>query len=439
MEYYVISFVIFSSNFAQMIVLSVIGYLNDLNPKIPLTVAMPFGVQMFIFASLNFMGDEPRSFNKWKPDCELLKKHSRVVILALIQVLCVIGLMVMTLWKDYKTVLGEYFRLIYVIFFSIAIIAAAFWSLPRTVAKCNAYLYLCKIMQLSAGSAMTFFYTAPRSKGAVPCEGNPNFDYVFYQTYSGILDKIVTLGGVMLFQRYIRHWDARKAFWLTTAFTCVATICDIAIVERLDKKLGLSDEVSYLFGSTCIEGLTETLDELPATLLISKLCPKDVETTVFAILMANTNLGGTISSYVATDVQKWLGVEYAAKTCSNPYKSFLGLEFTALSWILIIGDIILPLLTIPLTWVLIPAVKLDSDFSALDGEAASLVEMSQMEAAQTTDSSARAGPFTTAAAAGEVNMGSLESLHTDQSSAEIHVKTAAFMRSNTRQLDSEMQ
>merc|ERR1712117_577248 len=113
-----------------------------------------------------------------------------------------------------------------------------------------------------------------------------------------------------------------------------------------------------------------------ATLLISKLCPKDVETTVFAILMANTNLGGTISSYIGTDAQKWFGVEYSQKECNNPKSSLGPVTFTGLSWILFIGDIILPLLTIPLTWLLIPNVKLDSDFADYAARETELTEVS---------------------------------------------------------------
>lgn len=444
----IVSFVIFSSNAAQMIVLGTIGYLNDINPRIPMMIAMPFGIQMFIFASLNFMGDEKKDFGKCCGiDRELLTKHSRTMKLAAVQVLCAVGLMAMTLWPGWKAYgwgwpwlynpFGPYLRLVYVIIFSIVIISMAFWALPTVVAKCNAYLYLCKIMQLSAGSAMTFFYTRPRGANAVPCEGNPNFDYTFFQTYSGLMDKAVTLLGVVLFERYVRHWNARPAFWVTTLLTCLAGMFDIVCVERWNRDIfGVSDQVTYFFGSTCIEGLVETLDELPATLLISKLSPKDVETTVFAILMANTNLGGTISSYIAVDAQKLLGVNYSGKECTNPRLEFAGMDLTALTWILILGDIILPLLTIPLTWLLIPDVPLESDFSALSKLAPPQVEVENAR----IDAGFGSGPLD----ASNPDKIALRRALTEQSTvqeqgtSEISVLTAATMRSHTRQLDAEM-
>merc|ERR1712117_769076 len=166
-----------------------------------------------------------------------------------------------------------------------------------------------------------------------------------------------------------------------------------------------------------------------ATLLISKLCPKDVETTVFAILMANTNLGGTISSYIGTDAQKWFGVEYSKKVCNNPKSSFGPITFTGLSWILIIGDIILPLLTIPLTWLLIPAVKLDSDFSSID-DSPREVELALNGGAGL--------PMTVDESAPPPHLDRGLTCMTERSDAEVLMETAAHLRTNTRQNDPEM-
>jgi len=376
---------------------------------------------------MNYMGDE-KLFDCCGFDVELVRKHFRTIVVALIQVACAIGLMWMTLYPEWKENYGDYFRMYYCIFFSVAIISSSFWAFPLVVAKANVYLYFCKIMQLSAGSAMTFFYTAPRGDGAVNCPGTPSFDYTFYQTYCGLADKLLTLAGVVLFQRYISHWDARKAFWVTTCLTCLAAVFDIAIIERWTRDyLGLPDELSYFFGSTCIEGLIETLDELPATLIISKLCPKDVETTVFAIMIASTNLGGSISSYIGTDAQRWLGVKYAAKECTNPVLDFAGLRFTGLSWILIIGDIILPLLTIPLTWLLIPALPLDADFSELLGESREVQLTEDLASTEGGGVEPTAPPLQRGLSA-----------TTEQSAAENLMETARWLRGNSRQNNGEV-
>jgi len=433
----ILTYVFVCANTAQLTTLAIIGKLNEIDPTIPLMVAMPFGVAMFYFAAMNYMGDE-RTEHYCGVNSEILYRHFRPFVLAMVQMACAVGLMWMTLnpwWKeDRPNGFGADFRLWYVVFFSIAIIGTSFWSLPRVLAKANAYLYLCKIMQLSAGSAMTFFYTKP--KNGEPCPNTPAFDLVFFQTFTGIADKLVTLAGVFLFQKYMRKWNARPALWVTTAFTIVAGIFDIIIVERWNiDYFGISDRMMYFFGSTCIEGLVETLDELPATLLISQLCPKDVETTVYAILIAGTNLGGTISSYLATDAQVRLGVKYSQKVCDNPVHSFAGLEFTGLSWILIVGDIILPLLTIPLTFCLIPGVPLECDFSKLDdfGNIRE-VQMSENLNAHTAEDGAVSAEDPPSVA----KLGRGYSAFVDQEEAGSLVLSSAYMRSNTRQNDAEM-
>jgi len=450
----ILTFVFFTSNSAQLIVLSTIGYINEIDSRIPVAIAAPFGIAATYFAFVNYMCD-PKSPVFCGFDSNLFRTHFKTIMLAGLQVLCTGGLLWMTLnpwWSKGRSEtadgipynctgfditdpadpdivieecggLGPRFRLYYCLLFSVVLIGAAFWALPPMIAKANAYLYLCKLMALSAGGALTFFYTKPNNGD--PCPNTPGFDLVFYSTYAGFADKFATLAAIILFQRVVSKWRARPAFWLTTVATCVAALFDIIIVERWNIAWGIGDRAMYFFGSTCIEGLTDTLDELPATMLISHLCPKDVETTVFAILIAMTNLGGNIAGYISTDVQVWLNVKYADKVCDNPVYGLLGFEFSAMSWILIIGNIILPLMTIPLTWVLIPDVPLMTNFEDLDdsGKAVEMGENPQglpLAGAAEPSSLARSGSAT----------------QIDHAGAEGIVKqSSAYLRMNTREKD----
>merc|ERR1712117_840183 len=66
------------------------------------------------------------------------------------------------------------------------------------------------------------------------------------------------------------------------------------------------DLCTFLFGSAFLEQLIDNLDQMPATLLLSKLCPKGIETTMFAILAGFSNIGlslsGQIGGYAAANI-----------------------------------------------------------------------------------------------------------------------------------------
>jgi len=422
----VVTFVYFNQNAAQMIVTSYSGPLNDINPRLNLWVAVPFGLQMFVFAGLNYLGDPPAQ-TTCKPEMELVRRQRPTFILAIFQVLVSTIWGLMSLFDGLKFLFGESTRLWFSLISSALIVISAFYALPPMIAKCNMYMYMCKFMQLSASSALFFFYTAPRDKDKwAACPNNPGLDYTLYQTYGGFMNKAVVLAAIVLFQMYIQHWNARKAMWITTTFTILAAFFDIAIVERWNLAFGIPDWLGYLLGSVAIEGLVDQLDDMPIYMLISKICPKDIETTVFAILTANTNLGGNAAGFIATDVQRWLGLEYSKKTCSNPEYTVFGMKFTALSWILIIGDVILPALTIPLTFLLIPDVKLSDDWVAsMDSDLG--VREIQMSSAADFEAGLNQGE----PPAQPLRKGS-SALLQEQSGAETVMTTLAYTRGNSK-------
>merc|ERR1711933_575878 len=61
----------------------------------------------------------------------------------------------------------------------------------------------------------------------------------------------------------------------------------------------LDDMFGFLIGMQALKPIATTLDDMPSTVLLSKLCPAGVETTGFAMLAAIMNLGLTLSGLLA--------------------------------------------------------------------------------------------------------------------------------------------
>ena len=89
---------------------------------------------------------------------------------------------------------------------------------------------------------------------------------------------------------------------------------------------------------------------MPGTVLISKMCPKNMEATTFAILASFSNLGGALSSSFGVFAMQWAGIKTDVENGDC--------DFTNLSSLIVVCGMLLPLLAIPMTYVLIPDMDL---------------------------------------------------------------------------------
>merc|ERR1712060_348627 len=216
-----------------------------------------------------------------------------------------------------------------------------------------------------------------------------------YQMIGLVMGNFFTLVGIWLFENYVYYWNARASFWVTTLFTVVAAGFDLMMLTRFNQTLWswlpvmsekvtwfctedscqndgyrLDDMFGFLIGMQALKPIATTLDDMPSTVLLSKLCPAGVETTVFAMLAALMNLGLTVSGLMAGFCFSAFNVEISSSkdadtgetkyTCDFGTSPIAGLN--GIQWIMIIGGMILPLTTIPATWALIPNQPLNEKF-----------------------------------------------------------------------------
>jgi len=226
----------------------------------------------------------------------------------------------------------------------------------------------------------------------------PNFPFILFSTLGGMCSTGATMFGLYLFETYVVHWNARPAFWVTTCFQLVAGTFDIINTTRFNQTLlgwtGLGNVVwnvaqtgansqsfvrpvrvddlcLFLLGGALLEPLIDQLDALPSTLLLSKLCPKGVETTVFAILAGFSNVGLSVSGLMGASALGFFGYDFRGNGDPPPRRSCQfhsdpdldnPTAFHGMARSLVGGNLILPFLTIPLTWIFIPSIRLDEEF-----------------------------------------------------------------------------
>lgn len=388
-------------------------------------LGVPFSIMMIFPMLLNWIGEMPT--NSCKPDCDMWsnQENKGPLLLAMVQSFLAVSIgffltavndVTVKEWGwDQALIMDEpdvhlWLQLSYCLSVSVGLIIFSYRVLPRTIANCNFYMYLVELVSLSVQSLQYYYRASPL---CVP--DAPYFDNTYWLTFVPICESVVSLLGVGVFEMYMKGWNARQAFWVTTAIKCFASLVDNFIILRWNVAIGLPDSLTYFIGGATIVSLVETLDFLPSNVIIGKLCPKSIESTVYAILAGFSNMGSNVAVIEGKVLQAFLGVKMVEpqmakgyEDCMNDFRqglqgNFFGRpeEFTGLdrdevhkylfegssprcvleepntlpdcdtsnlSLLVFCSQFIGPLLSIPLTFVLIPNVKLDGDFLNVSNE-----------------------------------------------------------------------
>jgi len=360
---------------------------ENLGPQFLMKGAIPWAVLALVPVALNFLGDE-KDPNFCKIDFDLAKKNKKIFFLA-----TVLGFTTFVN-VGFGLTAGSYAltRLFVSNALMCSVLGVAFFCIDKRIAKINVYLYACRLCTFGLSYPLQNFYTTDPEKCPRTADGElinlPGFPFTVYTTMGGLAGNVATLLGLYLFENYLVYWNAQRAFWVTTAFQLVAGMFDIMNTSRFnqtilgwvgltsqtitisDRVLKWNDLCTFLFGSAFLEPLIDQLDALPSTLLLSKLCPKGVETTMFAILAGFSNVGLSLSGQMGSVAAGLAGINFG-KNEESPtgYECNLGwgkgLEaagFNGYTATLLVGNIILPFFTITLTWCFIPDIRLCDDF-----------------------------------------------------------------------------
>lgn len=242
------------------------------------------------------------------------------------------------------TLVGSWMvHIVYAVLSAVVISAVAWRYLPPDIARANQYMFMSSALYLSYPGSMDYFFTA--SSKCVP--NGPAFPLSYYITVLGLSASVVGVFGIIIVQRFFGSASFRRLFWCTTGFKCIASIFDVVIVKRLNLP-HIPDKVFMMLGSGMAIPLAQTMDAMPAVVLTSKLCPRQHEAVFYAILAGYQNFGSALSVLLGSAAAEAAGVEFNDDVCT--YDNFAAM--------IVAGNVVLPLLCIPLAYFLIPDVSM---------------------------------------------------------------------------------
>lgn len=315
-----------------------VGPLADhFSPQLIFWITLPMALHLVVPLTFGFLPEEqlPKELHN-RLQMDKIRTRAGVFTLALATATAAVLLAILSLLSTPEI------QFAYCITATAGLIGVAYSSLPLHLSHCNLYMYLQEVLCINLSGALDFWYTG----NPVTCVlGGPGFDYTYYQTYTQLVGHGAALVGLWIFQSFMLQWRFRHVYWMTTSLRVVASLFDLVLVKRWNIiHFGISDKAMYLLGNSIILPVCTMLNFMPGVILTSRLCPTSLESTVYAILAGFSNFGAATSKTIGVYAMHTAGIQTNEPHC----------DFAHLPELIVLCHCCLPLLAIPLTFLLLP-------------------------------------------------------------------------------------
>mmetsp|Transcript_104387 Transcript_104387/g.164740 ORF Transcript_104387/g.164740 Transcript_104387/m.164740 type:complete len:549 (-) Transcript_104387:141-1787(-) len=213
--------------------------------------------------------------------------------------------------------------------------------LKPVIAKVNAFFLIQTSVGLSIGGASFYFFTDTVEQYP---EG-PHFSMEFFTSVMGTIGSICSMFGIYSYQKCVSEWSYHRLLWMTNIILAVLSVSDLMIFTRLNVRLGLPDH-AFVMGSSVLGAIISQWMWMPGIVIMSQLCPKGMEATMYALLAGCHNLGNTIASNCGALLLEYLGCQPSGSPRETKQFEYL--------WVGSALSTVLPLLTCVLIPWLIP-------------------------------------------------------------------------------------
>jgi len=281
----------------------------------------------------------PRGERRFNP--EFLRQHRPITLLALFMTAASVSLSVMQVVTEDARIRGA------ATLACGALLACFVWRQLRGVtpllAKTAIFIFLRECMQPSLGDPMFMWMSH--------YEDGPKFS----AKVLGWVDCFGYLGlllGVTLYNKYLTSVSYRKIFTIAQVALVFSNLSDLILVKRWNRDyLGIPDIV-FIMGDDAVTTCMSRFFVMPLFVLASKVCPDNVEATLFALLMALSNFGSSIGTFFGVSLCEAFGI--------------VGDNFDRLPEA-VVAKSLFRLLPIPLIFLLVPNLSPNDPIDAEEG------------------------------------------------------------------------
>lgn len=222
------------------------------------------------------------------------------------------------------------------------IVNLAFLMLTRPIiGLMNCYFFIQTALTLNMEGAMFYFFT----DGPKQYPNGPHFSIMFYTTGLGVILGFCNLVGIWTYNNFGRAWRYHRLFFATNLLYSCVTLTSVLVYSRYNLKIGIPD-TAFVVGSTVIQSIVMQWMWIPGVVLLSQLCPKSMEATMYALLAGCHNLGMSVGSYTGAALMTHFGITPDGSDNEGDKFRYL--------WIMALIASVLPCLTLVLLPYMIP-------------------------------------------------------------------------------------
>jgi hypothetical protein len=218
-------------------------------------------------------------------------------------------------------------------------IGAFFRLADPVIARIQTFVIVQNMCSISIEAASFFFFT----DDAAQYPEGPHFSISFYVTVMGLVGAGCAAIGTFSYKMLMSEWTYRSVFLFNNVIFMLATLTNVVVYKRWNVVIGCPDEV-FVLGTEAFQVILAMWTYIPATLLISQLCPPGLEATMFAILAGSSNLGASLAQYQGVFVLELFGVNPSGATGESAQFTLLWLASLTASVAAIVPCFLIPCL-----------------------------------------------------------------------------------------------
>mmetsp|Transcript_26454 Transcript_26454/g.63752 ORF Transcript_26454/g.63752 Transcript_26454/m.63752 type:complete len:582 (-) Transcript_26454:77-1822(-) len=324
--------------------------------RLPFLIAIPFCVAVLVPTLMNYLGERKVTAEELRADRAKVLEQRELLILVVIMAVATLILVGLGMAKQ-----GVRLNAFVAVCLGCVVILAFTLLTRPEIGKMNAFYVIQTAMALQIDGATFYFFT----DNAEQYPEGPHFSRWFYTSGTGMVAGVFNLLGMFFYYRYGKTWRYHPLIFATNMIWCVLNVGGVLVYTRYNLVLGIPDH-AFVLTSVVLHSIVGQWLWLPGVVLISQLCPKGIEATMYALLAGCHNLGNTLAAYLGALMLKEMGIT----PDGSPNESH---KFDNL-WMAAAIQAIAPILTLAiLPWMIPNALQTDrllpedENVSAVDG------------------------------------------------------------------------
>eukprot|EP01062_Namystynia_karyoxenos_P065272 TRINITY_DN5872_c0_g1_i1.p1 TRINITY_DN5872_c0_g1~~TRINITY_DN5872_c0_g1_i1.p1 ORF type:complete len:609 (+),score=124.01 TRINITY_DN5872_c0_g1_i1:149-1828(+) len=282
-----VSFVWAGIQFASLVSnVSAGSIIGSYGPRACYAVGGPVAALVLFTVLFNHIGEQPseRGINS-----DLFRSHGRLVTVGIGMGLLSIAMTVLNV-----LVHNEVYNLLGALVACVILVVSMFWACREypQVAMVNSFFVVQHALAISIEGASFYFFT----DNSTQYPEGPHLSVSFYVSVLGGMSSVCSMLGIWAYNRWMGDWSYRSVIVVGNLVQGAASLISCLIYLRVNVKLGIPDDM-FLVTSTVVGSVLAMFTWVPGMLIISQLCPKGAEATMFALLAGSQNFGQGLGVY----------------------------------------------------------------------------------------------------------------------------------------------